>query len=327
MREDYARGLPLLAEFVAAARRVLPDVPADTRRAVPDLPADTRRAVPDLPADTRRALPDLPAGTHRWRPGDEALTMAWGAFCAMIIGADAAATELAQAEVARCRRHGLVGALPQVLQDLAGVHVQEGRHRDAEASVAEAVQLVRDIGLEHRVPRLNSVLARVAAIEGDEERCLRLAGNEPNTGGMAGTTALSLLDLGLGRHAAALDRLEAAARGPLRHASGLVSAGADQVEAAVRLGAPERAAEPLRRLEAWARAGGQRWAQAVSARCRAIVTDDEAHYLRALEAHEGAGRPFEQARTPWSGSPHKSSRSSVRQPMATPAGRSPPSSS
>ncbi|WP_246083252.1 helix-turn-helix transcriptional regulator [Nonomuraea diastatica] len=131
-------------------------------------------------------MPDLLAATHRRRPDDEALTMAWGAFCAMIIGAG-------------------------------------------------------------------------------------------------------------GRHAAALDRLEAAARGPLRHASGLVSAGADQVEAAVRLGEPERAAEPLRRLEAWAHAGGQRWAQAVSARC--LVTDDEAHYLRALDAHDGAGRPFEQART------------------------------
>ncbi|MEO3799291.1 LuxR C-terminal-related transcriptional regulator [Nonomuraea sp. B1E8] len=271
VREDYAQGLPLLAEFVAGARRAAPDA--------------------------WRAARDLPSGAHRWRPDDEVLTMAWGAFCAMIIGADAAATELAQAEVARCRRHGLVGALPQVLQDLAGVQVQEGRHREAEASVAEAVQLVRDIGLEHRVPRLNSVLARVAAIEGDEERCLQLAGDEPNTGGMAGTTALSLLDLGLGRHAAALDRLEAAARGPLRHASGLISAGADQVEAAVRLGEPERAAEPLRRLEAWALAGEQRWAQAVSARCRALVTDDEAHYLRALEAHEDAGRPFEQART------------------------------
>ncbi|MEV4461186.1 AAA family ATPase [Microbispora sp. NPDC049633] len=278
VQDDYARGLPLLTEFVAATPRPAPDFLAGTAR-----PGAVPGAVPGA-----AAWAGHPAG---------GLTMAWGAFCAMIIGDDTASAELAEAEIGRCRRHGLVGTLPQVLQDLAGVQVQAGLHRDAEMSVAEAVRLVHDIGLEQRVPRLNSVLARVAAIEGDEERCVRLASQELDTGGMAGVAALSLLDLGLGRHAAALDRLEAAVRGPLRHASGLVAASADQVEAAVRLGEPERAAEPLRRIEAWARAGGQHWAEALSARCRALLSDDETDYLRALTAHEGSGRPFERART------------------------------
>ncbi|WP_199562270.1 helix-turn-helix transcriptional regulator [Micromonospora deserti] len=51
------------------------------------------------------------------------------------------------------------------------------------------------------------------------------------------------------------------------------------------------------RLEAWARAAGQPWAHALAARGRALLTDNEDDYLRALTAHEGAGRPFEQART------------------------------
>ncbi|MBB6346370.1 DNA-binding CsgD family transcriptional regulator [Nonomuraea muscovyensis] len=259
--EDYARGLPLLAEFVEGALR---------------------------------AVPDFLHGSAE--PADD-LTMTWGTFCAMILGADAVAAELAEAQVTRGRRHGLVGALPQALQDLAGAQVQAGRHRDAEASVAEAVRIVRDTGLDQRMARLNSVLARVAAIEGDEERCVRLSADEPDTGGMAGLAALSLLDLGLGRHEAALERLEAAGRSPLRYATGLVAAAADQVEAAVRLGEPDRAEEPLRRLEAWAGAGGQPWAHALAARGRALLTDDEDDYLRALRAHEDAGRPFERART------------------------------
>ncbi|MDP4511878.1 ATP-binding protein [Nonomuraea turcica] len=261
MEEDYARGLPLLAEFLA---------------------------------NTSRSMTNWLNGAAT--PSAD-ITMTWATFCAMILGDDATAAELAEAQAAHCRRHGLVGALPQVLQDLAGVQVQAGRHRDAEASVAEAVRIVRDTGLRQRVARLNAVLARVAAIEGDEERCVRLAGNELDTGGMTGLIALSLLDVGLGRYEAALDRLETATRGPLRHASALVAAGADQAEAAIRLGEPTRAEEPLRRLEAWAQAGRQPWAHALTARVRALLTDDEDDYLRALHAHENAHRPFEHART------------------------------
>ncbi|MFB9471662.1 AAA family ATPase [Nonomuraea salmonea] len=257
--DDYARGLPLLAQFVADP---LPDVTGQA-------------------------------------PGSllEGATIRWAAFCAMVMADDDAAAALAGAEVARLRRQSLVGALPQVLQDLTGVHVQAGRHRDAEACIAEAVELARHTGMHQRVPRLHSVLARVAAIEGDEQRCVRLAGDQPDAGGMTGLTALCLLDLGYGRYDRVLERLEAAARGPLRHLTTLVTAGAEQVEAAVRLGRPERAQEPLRRLEAWARAGNQPWAEAVSARCHALLSDDEDDYLRALAAHRRTNRPFEQART------------------------------
>ncbi|MEV4569523.1 AAA family ATPase [Nonomuraea sp. NPDC049419] len=270
VEENYAQGLPLLAGFVAGAPRAVPDLLSGGRPAMPV------------------QLDEL--ATHD-------ITMSWASFCAMILGADAAAAELAEAQVARCRRHGLVGSLPQVLQDLAGVQVLTGRHRDAEASVAEAVRIARDTGLEQRLPRLNAVLAKVAAIQGDEERCVQLAAVEPDTGGVAGIAALSLLDLGLGRYEAALHRLETATRGPLRHAGGLVVTWSYQVEAAVRLGEPERAAEPLRRLEKWARAGEQPWAQALAALSRALLTNDEDDYLRALAAHERADRPFERART------------------------------
>ncbi|MFE6616233.1 ATP-binding protein [Amycolatopsis sp. NPDC057786] len=218
-------------------------------------------------------------------------------YCAMILGDDTVTRELALAEVARCRREGLIGLLPQVLQDLAGAQVSAGLHRDAAASVAEAVRISRDTGSRRRLPRLNAVVARVAAIEGDERRCRELAEVPPDAGGAASTVALALLDLGLGRYESALDRLETLLRGPLGYTTVAITAAADQLEAAVRLGDPGRAEPAFRRFEAWAEAGDQAWAKAVAARCRAMLADDEPHYLRALEWHSSGERPFERART------------------------------
>ncbi|MEU5259208.1 AAA family ATPase [Amycolatopsis sp. NPDC021455] len=248
--EDYARGLPLLAEFVAEEQAAADDA-----------------------------------------------ARARAAFTGMLIGDDATTLRLATAEVARCRREGRIGALPQLLQDLAGAQVRAGRHRDAEATVAEAVEIARDTGMHPRVTRLNGVLARIAAIEGDEERCRRLAEDTPDAAGAAGDGALILLDLAIGDHEAVLGRFDTARRRPGRHTAVLMAAVADLVEAAVRAGRPERAEQPLHRFEAWARAGGQDWAVAVALRCGALLTGREEPYRKALRHHARAGRPFERART------------------------------
>ncbi|WET76751.1 LuxR C-terminal-related transcriptional regulator [Amycolatopsis sp. QT-25] len=243
--DDFAAGLPLLAEFV------------------------------------KRAPNSDPART----------------YSAMILGDDTATRELASAEVARCRRDGLIGVLPQVLQDLAGAQVSAGLHRDAAASVAEAVRISRDTGSHRRLPRLDAVMARVAAIEGDERRCQELSEMTPDAGGAASVAALALLDLGLGRYKSTLDRMATVRRGPLGYTTVVLMAAADELEAAVRLGDPGRAETPFQRFEAWATAGGQPWAEAVAARCRAMLGDDESQYLRALDLHSTGERPFERART------------------------------
>jgi DNA-binding CsgD family transcriptional regulator len=72
------------------------------------------------------------------------------------------------------------------------------------------------------------------------------------------------------------------------------------VEAAVRADRPDLAAGPLTRFTAWADAIGQPWAAALAARCAALTAGDadaEPLYQQAIAAHEGDGRPFEQART------------------------------
>ncbi|MFE3452619.1 ATP-binding protein [Nonomuraea sp. NPDC059194] len=243
--------------------------------------------------DYAHGLPEL-ARYLAGADGDDAARML---HSGVILGADASTLALAAAEVTRLREHGRIGSLPQALQLLAQVQVRTGLHGDAEATVAEAVAIARDTGLEQRVALLNGVAARIAAIEGDEERCRRLAREAPQEDKATCDIALSLLELGTGRYEPALHRLETAWSGPGRNAVELIVAGADQVEAAVRLGWPERAAQPLRRFEDWAQASGQQWAKAVALRCRALLSDDEDDHLQALRLHEGAGRPFERART------------------------------
>jgi DNA-binding CsgD family transcriptional regulator len=94
--------------------------------------------------------------------------------------------------------------------------------------------------------------------------------------------------------------MQAATTGPAWHSPHLLYAYPDHVEAAVRVGRPDLAAGPLARFSAWADAMGQGWATAVAARCAALTADDgdaEPLYRKAVAAHEGDGRPFEQART------------------------------
>jgi DNA-binding CsgD family transcriptional regulator len=109
--------------------------------------------------------------------------------------------------------------------------------------------------------------------------------------------ALGLLDLGHGHPDTALVQLETIWQGPARfHASALRSV-PDLVEAAVRLGQPERAAEPLARFSGWAKRACTPGIEALAARCHALLEageEAEQHYLTALKLHDGS---FEEART------------------------------
>ncbi|MFI0372655.1 ATP-binding protein [Actinomadura sp. 1N219] len=262
---DHARGVPSLAELVD-----------ETRGGGP--------ATGVLPSP-RQSVENAPG--HR----------VLGAQLALVIGADEAALELSAAEVAHCRRHSLIGALPNVLQTLAQAQIAAGLHADAEATVAEAIALARDTGRPHREGRLGAVLSRIAAIEGDEARLRELIAQAPAPHGGLADSALALLDLGLGRYDDALRRLDEIAHGPRRHSTGSLLSAADQVEAAVRSGQPELARAAYARFRAWAEAGKQPWALAVALHCEALLDDSEEPYERAVRLHEQSTRPFERART------------------------------
>lgn len=221
--------------------------------------------------------------------------------CGMLLGDDEAALDLASAEVRRCRSQALIGELPHALDILAQNQVLAGRHRDAEAGVTEAEEIARDTGMRRRLVRLGTVRARMAAIEGDAQRVGELADATPAALRTGVDCSLVLLDLGRGDFESALTRLDPPPPGPARYTWLSLSTAADQVEAAVRLGQPERAEDALRHFESWARAGADvvtaSWAQAVALRCRALLSDLPEYYTQALRLHEKGGRPFERART------------------------------
>ncbi|MFE0150833.1 AAA family ATPase [Nonomuraea sp. NPDC059007] len=178
------------------------------------------------------------------------------------------------------RRRGMIGWLAGVLGTLAEAEFFLGRFHEAAASVDETIRIAGDTGQRRREAHARGLLAVLAAVRGEEEK------GEGEWAERAG----ALLDLGRGRFEAALERME-----QLTGQNHALYFAPDQVEAAVRLGRPERAAEPLERFERWARAAGQPWADAVLARCRALLAEDPEEQF-ALAVRDGA-RPFEQARS------------------------------
>ncbi|MER5422928.1 helix-turn-helix transcriptional regulator [Streptosporangium roseum] len=209
-------------------------------------------------------------------------------------GQDGEVRETAASLIAEARSLGDIGALPTLLFFLAETELFQGRHRDALTAAAESLRIARDTGQRQWVSQMNSLLAHLAAIEGDDGRCHRLV-DEALADGAAGTRwaawSLGVLDLGHGRVEAALSRLEPIAGG---HHVSETRCVPDLVEAAVRLGVPERAAGAFARYREWAGYTRQPWAEALVLRCRALLEDSEEHFAAALKID---GRPFERART------------------------------
>ncbi|MDX8031331.1 AAA family ATPase [Lentzea sp. BCCO 10_0856] len=247
----------------------------------------------------RAALPvDRTAATDR-------VTGTWAVFSALMTGDDDAACELAATLVDACRDQGHIGALAHALQLLTQARILRGRYAEAAESGAEAWQIAHDTGQAGRLRYLHGILARLAAIRGEDDECRRLAGlAEGAVGERHGTgwgrCALALLDLVRAGNAAAADRIAQVLDGPLGHTVIATFTIADHVEACARLNEPARASTAFSRFEAWAAASGQPWAAAVVHRCRALLAppgEAETHYRAALDQHARGGRPFEQART------------------------------
>ncbi|GGN99512.1 helix-turn-helix transcriptional regulator [Microbispora bryophytorum] len=229
------------------------------------------------------------------------------AFVAPLVGDFRTGHDISAAMAAECRATGDIGKLPLVHVTLAAAELYLGRFRDAEATATEGLRLTSGTGQRNRAGYLEGTRAWLAAVRGEADRCAELAARSRDrfdanhiVNGLAWAEwALALLDLGQGRFAEALDRLDTAMTGPVRHQIQAVYFAPDQIEAAVRLGLPAR--EPLRRFEEWATASGQDWALAVLHRCRALLETDweRAHedFGAAVRLHAGSGRPWEAART------------------------------
>ncbi|MEU4113418.1 AAA family ATPase [Kitasatospora sp. NPDC028055] len=291
-----------LARYLPAA--VLPALGRPAAAAPSPAPAPAAPAPAVLPPAREAVEAARRAGAES--PAD--LVQLCGAT--LVLGRDEETVDLGGELVAEARAKGTLGVMPTLQFFLAEAELFHGRHADAELTATEALDLARDTGQHQWVSQLSALLAYLAALDGRTERCTELATTALATTGpqtaapAAGRPwahwALALLDLGQGRAAGAADRLHALTTGPHRHHVSATRAVPDLVEAAVRLGTPDRAAEAYERFARWTTAAGRPWAEALRLRCQALLGPDELAepaYRAALGLHATTHRPFEQART------------------------------
>ncbi|HKE78930.1 MAG TPA: helix-turn-helix transcriptional regulator, partial [Solirubrobacteraceae bacterium] len=234
-------------------------------------------------------------------------TVAFPVFVRAIKGDWPRAREAAVRMIARLRTDGVVAGLVGALPLLAFTEVAERRVRAAEATVHEGLDLARQLAYENDETGMLGLRARIAALQGDEDACResadaalrRAAANGVGWATTNARLALGELELGLGSPRDALahfDQIDETPAPPM-----VAMATPDVIDAAVRVGEPERAAVALERFAAWAPINTGPFVQGVLTRCRGVLADgeDEAEALfqRALELQADPAPPFERART------------------------------
>ncbi|WP_434739311.1 ATP-binding protein [Micromonospora sp. SH-82] len=228
----------------------------------------------------------------------------WAAAAASQLGESDLAAEMATRAGRVARVSGMTGQLPVVLEFTATAERICGRLASSQAISEEGLALAREAGYENTVAAHLANLAVVAALRGDEESCRRQAREAsaiaiPHRVGLrAGVAAyaLGLLDLCLGRHAAAHDRFTAlAAAGPgVGHPSVVWRTAPDRVEAAVGAGDGAGARAVVDGYRRWSAHAQTPESRALVARCRGLVDSCEDALGEALGLHTN---PFEAGRT------------------------------
>ncbi|MBA2897456.1 AAA family ATPase [Nonomuraea soli] len=250
----------------------------------------------DLPPTGLPPLPDVTRAALRLDiAGMDSLILICGAGLAM--GHDRKISELAAATVGELRAQVRIGPLPAALTYLAAAHALVGGYGEALSEAEEALRIARDTTQAEWVGQASSILAYIAAIQGDEHRRATHAESAGSVAVAASRWSMALLDLGYGRAEQALTQLENLAADAMHCQLPVVRSTPDLIEAAVRVGRHPRARAALRAFESWAGHIGLAWSDALVARCRALVEDLEEHYVRALELHADDTHLFDQART------------------------------
>jgi len=259
---------------------------------------DTSYQGPLLPALDRLAE----ASDPRW------LTLA--ASAAAAIGDQARYDALRRRAEVIARRSAAVEILATVMEGSFSDMLYD-RVAAASAASEEGLQLALETGLVNCACLHRAILAWVAAVRGDDERCVSLAEQATETALQHGLApqnsiaqwAVGLLHLGLGQWESATIRLDEMIESPpgIGHPLIALRALPDLVEAAVRAGRLDVAESAATRFAEYARDGASDWDVALAARCRALIapTSEAREELlsEALVAHSRDPRPFGRART------------------------------
>ena len=228
---------------------------------------------------------------------------------APILAQDEEALELFVGVLADCRERGRLAWYSPSLGALARIQAHLGRLAEARAAAQEAYALAEAADQPAWLSQVSGLLAYLAAAAGEEEGCRAharqaltdLAPTVMSLGESWGRWALGLLDLGLGRPAAALEHLRVLENGAAVHQLAATRALPDLLEAALRAGDRELAERTQDRLVQWAGGIRQDSADALVLRGEALLAPDEETAARgftaALRLYEKADRPFDRART------------------------------
>jgi DNA-binding CsgD family transcriptional regulator len=195
---------------------------------------------------------------------------------------------LASRYVLIARGTGALGVLPIALMHLSLLHVFEGKLERAAVVVEEIDSIIDATGSRRiSIPKL-----MLAACKGDEPRASKLIDEAQRDAIARGEgfvltfaeQAHAVLHNALGHYETALDNAQRASAQDELHA--LVWSLPELVEAAVRSGKPDLAADALKRLRQRTQVAGTDWALGLEARCAALLSDDalaEALYHEAID--------------------------------------------
>ena len=211
------------------------------------------------------------------------------------------------------RATGDVWAEMWMTTSLAFVDLLQGRFPAARAGAARSLGMAESIAVPAAIAFNLAYLAWLAAVEGRESEAREHAARADDLAqrGLGNAllrarlqATLGLLELGLARPLAAIEKLrpvaDLAERHGVREPSFLPYA-PDLIEAYARAGEREAAMTELAKLAELAGALDRRWALAAVARLHGLLGQDDdldEHFGAALELHDqGAGSAFERART------------------------------
>ncbi|HZA17743.1 MAG TPA: AAA family ATPase [Pseudonocardiaceae bacterium] len=241
---------------------------------------------------------------------DQLLVVAANAYAS--VEDPASARRWLEFAVRTTRSAGGVGLLPFQLSWLASACWRDGDWAAGLAHAHAAVSLTEETGWLTELPHALIVLATFEATLGDAAGCREHAARAVELAAPSGARifeayaarTLGLLELGEGRPGPAAEHLSAIAEFADTHGLGnpvLLSWAGDLVEAHVRAGQPHGAQHAFDVLVREAERTGRPTEHAIAARCRGLLyADDEQGYdafTEALQWHERARQPFEQARS------------------------------
>jgi DNA-binding NarL/FixJ family response regulator len=241
---------------------------------------------------------------------DDPISKILASQAAYTLGQATRALELATQAVTTARSRGIANLVPWALVYLSLSALLLDRHRSAVTSSLEGLRVAEAIGQGNCAMGHLSILALLAALQGDRETALLrlqtaadgVARRGLGRPGALSTWALACVDLVDDRPADAMDRLRLMAAGTGSVHPGIRAMAVPHfVEAAVRCGQRAKASQALEVYDQWANSTGSAARLALSHRSHALIATSgagaEEHFREAIRLHRASDTALELAKT------------------------------